>query len=93
MKEDEQFDFGQLSDFMGVAMPFGEDLFEEKTAVDLEDGIIDRPFLPLRDLVLFPQTLITILYLFIFLGTMELSALYFILFKLIVWDNIFEPYL
>jgi len=42
-------------------------------------------------LVLFPQTLITVLYWFIFIGTMELSALYFILFKLIVWDNIFEP--
>lgn len=42
-------------------------------------------------LVLFPQTLITILYWFFFIGTMELSALYFILFKLIVWDNIVEP--
>ena len=55
MKEEEHFDFGQLSDFMGVAMPFGEDLFEEEAALDLEDGIIERPFLPLRDLVLFPQ--------------------------------------
>jgi len=42
-------------------------------------------------LVLFPQSLITILYIFFFIGTMELSALYFILFKLIVWDNIVEP--
>ncbi|MHC4476687.1 MAG: rhomboid family intramembrane serine protease [Planctomycetota bacterium] len=42
-------------------------------------------------LVLFPQTVITILYWFFFIGTMELSALYFILFKLIVWDNIVEP--
>ncbi|MDD5328217.1 MAG: rhomboid family intramembrane serine protease [Phycisphaerae bacterium] len=42
-------------------------------------------------LVLFPQTLITIVYWFIFIGTMELSALYFIAFKLIVWDNIVEP--
>ena len=42
-------------------------------------------------LVLFPQSLITILYIFFFFGTMELSALYFILFKLIVWDNIVEP--
>jgi ATP-dependent Lon protease len=55
MKDENQFDFGQLSDFMGVAMPFGEDLFEEETALGLEDGIFDRPFLPLRDLVLFPQ--------------------------------------
>ncbi|MBW8001313.1 MAG: rhomboid family intramembrane serine protease [Planctomycetes bacterium] len=42
-------------------------------------------------LVLFPQTLITVVYWFIFIGTMELSALYFILAKLIIWDNIFEP--
>jgi len=42
-------------------------------------------------LVLFPQTLITILYWFFFIGTMEISALYFIGFKLIVWDNIIEP--
>jgi membrane associated rhomboid family serine protease len=42
-------------------------------------------------LVLFPQSLITILYWFFFIGTMELSALYFIIFKLIFWDNIFEP--
>jgi membrane associated rhomboid family serine protease len=42
-------------------------------------------------LVLFPQTLITVFYwLFYIIGTMELSALYFIVFKLIVWDNIIE---
>jgi len=42
-------------------------------------------------LVLYPQTLITVLYWFIFIGTMEVPALYFILFKLIFWDNIVEP--
>ena len=42
-------------------------------------------------LVLFPQTLITVLYWFIFIGTMELPALYFIAFKLIIWDNMIEP--
>ena len=42
-------------------------------------------------LVLFPQTLITVIYWFLFIGTMELPALYFIAFKLIFWDNIFEP--
>ena len=42
-------------------------------------------------LALFPQTFITILYWFVFFGTMELLALYFILFKLIFWDNIIEP--
>lgn len=42
-------------------------------------------------LVLFPQTLITVVYWFFFIGTMELPALYFIAFKLIFWDNVFEP--
>ena len=43
-------------------------------------------------LVLFPNTLITVLYvLFYFWNTIEIRALYFILFKLIFWDNIFEP--
>lgn len=42
-------------------------------------------------LALFPQTLITVFYWFFFFGTIELLALYFILFKLIFWDNIFEP--
>jgi membrane associated rhomboid family serine protease len=42
-------------------------------------------------LVLFPQTLITVIYWFFFIGTMELPAMYFIAFKLIIWDNMFEP--
>lgn len=41
-------------------------------------------------LVLFPQTLITIVYWFFFIGTAEFSALWFIAFKLIFWDNVFE---
>ena len=42
-------------------------------------------------LVLFPQTLITVIYWLLFIGTMELPALYFIAFKLIIWDNMIEP--
>ncbi len=42
-------------------------------------------------LVLFPQTLITVLYWLIFIGTIELPAMYFIAFKLIIWDNLIEP--
>jgi len=42
-------------------------------------------------LVLFPQTLITVLYWFFFIGMIELPALYFIAFKLIIWDNMVEP--
>lgn len=43
-------------------------------------------------LVLFPQTLITVLYWFFFIGTMELPALYFIAFKMIILDNIIVRY-
>ncbi|MEJ2700999.1 MAG: rhomboid family intramembrane serine protease [Sedimentisphaerales bacterium] len=43
-------------------------------------------------LVLFPHTLITVLYWLIFIGTMELPALYFIAFKLIIWDNVISPH-
>lgn len=55
MREDDRFDFGPYPDFMGMALPFSDDLFEDEEELVLEDGIIDRPFLPLRDLVLFPQ--------------------------------------
>ena len=43
-------------------------------------------------LVLFPQTLITVLYWFIFIGTMEVPALYFIAFKMIFIDNMIARY-
>ena len=39
-------------------------------------------------LVLFPQTLITILYWFFFIGTINLPALIFIAFKMIIIDNV-----
>ncbi len=43
-------------------------------------------------LVLFPQTLITIFYWLIFFGIMEVPALYFIAFKMILIDNIITRY-
>ena len=44
-------------------------------------------------LTLFPQTLITVIYwLFFFIGTIEVSALYFIAFKLIFIDNMIARY-
>ena len=43
-------------------------------------------------LVLFPQTLITVLYWFFFIGTIEVPALYFILLKLIIIDNVVARY-
>jgi hypothetical protein len=39
-------------------------------------------------LVLFPQTLLTVVYWFFFIGTIELPALYFIALKMIFLDNI-----
>ncbi len=38
-------------------------------------------------LVLFPQTLVTVVYWFIFIGTMDVPAMYFIAFKMIFLDN------
>jgi membrane associated rhomboid family serine protease len=43
-------------------------------------------------LVFFPQTLITVVYWFIIIGTMEIPAIYFIAFKMIVYDNIIDRY-
>jgi membrane associated rhomboid family serine protease len=40
-------------------------------------------------MVLFPKTYVHVLYWLFFIGTTEIPALYFILFKLILWDNIF----
>ncbi len=46
MKEDDRFDFGPYPDFMGMAMPFSDDLFEEEEELVLEDGImIGRSYL------------------------------------------------
>lgn len=42
-------------------------------------------------LVLFPNTLITVIYWLFFIGTVEIRALYFIAFKLIIYDNVLEP--
>jgi membrane associated rhomboid family serine protease len=43
-------------------------------------------------LVLYPQTLITVLYWFFLIGTMEVPALYFIGFKMIILDNVIIRY-
>ncbi len=40
-------------------------------------------------LVLYPQTLLTVVYWFFFIGTIEVPALYFILLKMIILDNMF----
>ena len=43
-------------------------------------------------LVLFPKTIVTVVYWFIFIGTMDVPALYFIAFKLIFIDNVIARY-
>ncbi|MFC1781723.1 rhomboid family intramembrane serine protease [Planctomycetota bacterium] len=43
-------------------------------------------------LVLFPQTLITVFYIFFFFGRFEWPAMYFILLKLILFDNVITRY-
>ncbi len=43
-------------------------------------------------LVLFPQTLITVLYWFVLMGMVEVPALYFIAFKMILFDNVIARY-
>ncbi|MBI9018939.1 MAG: rhomboid family intramembrane serine protease [Phycisphaerae bacterium] len=42
-------------------------------------------------MVLFPKTYIHVVYMLFFIGTMEVPALYFILFKLIIFDNVLQP--
>ena len=42
-------------------------------------------------MVLFPKTYIHVLYVIFFIGSTEIPAIYFILLKLIVWDNIVGP--
>ena len=43
-------------------------------------------------LVLFPQTLITVFYWLFFIGMVEVPALYFIAFKMILFDNVIARY-
>lgn len=42
-------------------------------------------------MVLFPKTYVHILYIIFFIGTTEIPAVYFILLKLIIFDNIISP--
>ncbi|MHC4271093.1 MAG: rhomboid family intramembrane serine protease [Planctomycetota bacterium] len=60
------------------AEPFGVPLIGASGAVAAVTGAY---------LVLYPQTLITIVYFLFFIGTIELPALYFIAFKMILIDN------
>ncbi|MBN1818190.1 MAG: rhomboid family intramembrane serine protease [Sedimentisphaerales bacterium] len=73
----------------GVFSGIGHMLFNHVTPVLGASGAVAA--ITGAYLVLFPRTLITIVYWFYIIGTLEISALYFIAFKLILWDNVFEP--
>ena len=50
----DDFDFSQFPDFPELFPDLGEDIFDQPITKD-KDGIIECPFLALRDVVLFPQ--------------------------------------
>ena len=54
MMQEEDFELAQYPDFMDSLPGFEEDIFETDIHED-DDGYIEFPFLPLRDLVLYPQ--------------------------------------
>ncbi len=54
MINEEDFILSQYPDFMDSIPGFEEELFEVEEPID-QEGYIDCPFLPLRDLVLYPQ--------------------------------------
>jgi len=56
MKEDERLELSQIPDFGSGRMEFGRLPAEDDShPEDAVDGIIERPFIPLRDLVLYPR--------------------------------------
>ncbi len=54
MIQEEEFELAQYPDFMDSIPGFEEDVFETDILED-EEGYVEFPFLPLRDLVLYPQ--------------------------------------
>ena len=54
MKSEDDFDLTQYPDLLGAFPGLEDELFETRDTVP-EDGFIECPFLPLRDVVLFPQ--------------------------------------
>ncbi|UCG58100.1 MAG: rhomboid family intramembrane serine protease [Phycisphaerales bacterium] len=74
---------GAVSSGIGHVLVSGADVLGASGAVAAVTGAY---------LVLYPQTLITVLYWFFFIGTIEVPALYFIGFKMIVLDNVIIRY-
>ena len=54
MMQEDDFELAQYPDFMDSIPGFEEEVFETEIHAD-EDGYVEFPFLPLRDLVLYPQ--------------------------------------
>lgn len=54
MMPEENFELAQYPDFMDSIPGFEEELFETSIHED-DDGYVEFPFLPLRDLILYPQ--------------------------------------
>ncbi len=54
MQEDDDFDFDQIPDVFAAFPDIDAEIFQEKDTAD-QDGFIECPFLPLRDVVLYPQ--------------------------------------
>ncbi len=55
MSLDEEFGFGQYPDLLDAMPGLEDDLFPQRDETADEDGHIELAFLPLRDIVLFPQ--------------------------------------
>ena len=54
MHDDELIEFAQFPDLLGAVMRMGEEMFEHENQLDA-DGTFERPLLPLRGMVLYPQ--------------------------------------
>lgn len=54
MHDDELIEFAQFPDLLGAVMRMGEESFEQDNQLDA-DGTFERPLLPLRGMVLYPQ--------------------------------------
>ena len=55
MSLDEEFGFGQYPDLLDAMPGLEDDLFPQRAETADSDGFIELAFLPLRDIVLFPQ--------------------------------------
>lgn len=54
MHQEDDFSFDQMPDFLAAFPDLDSEIFSDRNT-ETEDGFIECPFLPLRDVVLFPQ--------------------------------------